>query len=55
VITTFAWWSKAVVQEADGGGVFGEEPAPLVERPVAGHADRTPLVRARPASVIERG
>jgi DNA-binding transcriptional MerR regulator len=27
------------VEEADGGGVLGQEPAPLVERPVAGDAE----------------
>ena len=35
---------QEAVEEADGGGVFGEEPAPLVEGPVAGDPERHPLV-----------
>ena len=32
------------VQEADGGGVLGQEPAPLVEGPVGGDAERAAFV-----------
>jgi len=32
------------VEEADGGGLLGQERAPLVERPVAGDPERHPLV-----------
>ena len=35
---------EQTVQEADGGGVLGQEPAPLVERPVAGHAESAAFV-----------
>jgi hypothetical protein len=31
---------KEAVEEADGGDVFGEDPAPLVEGPVAGDPER---------------
>ncbi len=34
------------VQEADGGGVFGEEPAPVLERPVRRDAERASFVGA---------
>jgi hypothetical protein len=33
-----------VVEQADGGGVLGQEPAPLVERPVRADAQGTPFV-----------
>ena len=32
------------VEQADGGGVLGQEPAPLVEGPVAGDAQRAAFV-----------
>ena len=32
------------VQQADGGGVLGQEPAPLVERPMAGDPEDPPFV-----------
>jgi hypothetical protein len=32
------------VEQADGGGVLGQEPAPLVEGPAGRDAERTPLV-----------
>src|SRR6478609_3920217 len=32
------------VQDADGGGVFGEEPSPLVERPVGGNGQAAAFV-----------
>jgi hypothetical protein len=32
------------VQDADGGGVFGQEPSPLVERPVRGHGQAAAFV-----------
>jgi hypothetical protein len=32
------------VEEADGGGVLGQEAAPLVKRPVAGDAERAAFV-----------
>jgi site-specific DNA recombinase len=50
------------VEEADGGGVLGQEPAPLVEGPVAGDAQGAAFVGGRDdaeqqlgAGVIERG
>src|SRR5262249_36901120 len=50
------------VEQADRGGVLGQEPAPLVERPVGGDAERAALVGGRDqagqqvgAGVIERG
>jgi len=50
------------VQEADGGGVLGQEPAPLVEWPVAGHAQGAAFVGGRDdaeqqlgAGVVQRG
>jgi DNA invertase Pin-like site-specific DNA recombinase len=35
---------EQAVQEADRGGVLGQEPAPLVEWPMAGHAERPAFV-----------
>ena len=35
---------KQAVQEADSGGVLGQEPAPLIERPVAAHAEGAAFV-----------
>ena len=35
------------VQEADGGGVFGEEPAPVLERPVRRDPEGSTFVRCR--------
>jgi len=32
------------VQQADGGGVLGQEPAPLVEGPVRADGERAPFV-----------
>ena len=32
------------VEQADRGGVFGQEPAPRLERPMAGDAQGTPFV-----------
>jgi diadenosine tetraphosphatase ApaH/serine/threonine PP2A family protein phosphatase len=50
------------VQEADGGGVLGKEPAPLVEGPVGADAQGTPFVgggdepeQQLGSGVIERG
>src|SRR5882724_7690668 len=53
---------KQPVEQADGGGVLGEEAAPILEGPVAGDAEGTALVgsgdeaeeQLRPG-VIERG
>src|SRR5450755_1160443 len=53
---------EQAVQEADGGGVLGQEPAPLVKRPVAGHAESAAFVgggdepeQQLGAGVVERG
>jgi hypothetical protein len=53
---------EQAVQEADRGGVLGQEPAPLVERPVAGDAESTSFVgggdepeQQLGAGVVERG
>jgi hypothetical protein len=53
---------QEAVQEADGGGVLGQEPAPLVEGPVRGDPERSALVGGRDdaeqqlgAGVVERG
>src|ERR1022692_4494934 len=53
---------EQAVQEADGGGVLGQEPAPLVKRPVAGHAESAAVVGGGDepeqqvgAGVVERG
>src|SRR6266851_3723244 len=53
---------EQTVQEADGGGVLGQEPAPLVKRPVAGHAGSAAFAgggdepeQQLGAGVIERG
>ena len=35
---------EEAVEHGDGGGVVGQEAAPLVERPVAGHAQAAALV-----------
>jgi len=35
---------KQAIQEADGGGALGQEPAPLVEGPVAGDAEGAAFV-----------
>ncbi len=35
------------VEEADGGGVLGQEPSPVLERPVRGHPEGATLVRGR--------
>ena len=50
------------VEKADGGGVLGQEPAPLVEGPVAGDAQGAAFVGGRDqaeqqlgAGVIQRG
>ena len=50
------------VQEADGGGVLGQEPAPLVKWPVAGHAECPAFVgggdepeQELGSGVVERG
>jgi hypothetical protein len=51
-----------VVEQADGGGVLGQEPAPGLKRPVAGDAQGAAFVGGRDdaeqqlgAGVIERG
>jgi len=50
------------VEEADGGGVFGEEPAPVFERPVGADAEGASFVGGGDepeeqlgAGVVERG
>jgi hypothetical protein len=35
---------EKAVQETDGGGVFGQEPSPLLEGPVAADAECPPLM-----------
>jgi hypothetical protein len=53
---------EQAVQEADRGGVLGQEPAPLVERPMAGDAESASFVgggdepeQELGAGVVERG
>ncbi len=53
---------EQAVQEADGGGVLGKEPAPLVERPMGGQPECASFVGGRDepeqqlgAGVVERG
>ena len=36
---------QEAVEHGDGSGVLGEEGAPLIEGPMAGHAETGPLVR----------
>ena len=50
------------VQDADGGGVFGQEPSPLVEGPVRGHGQAAAFVgggdepeQQLGAGVVQRG
>ena len=56
------WRGQEAVQQADGGGVLGQEPAPVVEGPVRGDAQRAALVggggdaeQELGAGVVERG